>query len=441
MSELEAFNASVHCRRVEIVREHGEMDYRLDCRFGRTTGRVPAVYGRSHTGLYGTPAVTTRTPVFYGYGGDPYQALRSCALTARSFVLSSQRRLFQSITLVDSLPPYERLALVLTSSPHLGAYVRDLTIKIAQIPDHYAPLKLILARLGELERLCIEGERDPYLYHSQRNNLLTNNPCLVDVLSTPSLECVAFDHLKGVPSSLISRALSSIPEVSLSFLTIKDEGEVRFSSQSHLEHLDVFMDAFEHIVPWVLDDKRLPYFQKLYRLALVFSPTFETDELHPKFIELLILCSSTIEHLELELNAPLLAAPTLPALWRLELRITIALVQRPEMLHSIISTAIASTPALEILVISVSERPMGHHQLTWASNDTPWSALDAALMNLRCLNEVHFSLRSFQFEAERYAAFVPYISAKLPRLQDAGTLFFEPYAAMTTAFQRFANEL
>jgi hypothetical protein len=145
--------------------------------------------------------------------------------------------------------------------------------------------------------------------------------------------------------------------------------------------------------------------------------------------------------LSLPPDAPLLAVPPLPALWRMELRITIALVQRPEMLHSIISTAIASAPALEILVISVSERPMGHHRFTWASDDTPWSALDAALIDLQCLNEVHFSLRSFQFEAERYAAFVPYISAKLPRLRDAGTLFFEPYAAMTTAFQRFANEL
>jgi hypothetical protein len=80
MSDLEAFNASVHCGRVEIVREHGErLDYRLDCRFGRITGRIPAVYGRSHTGLYGTSTVTTRTRM--RPTGGPYGTVTGTRIT------------------------------------------------------------------------------------------------------------------------------------------------------------------------------------------------------------------------------------------------------------------------------------------------------------------------------------------------------------------------
>ncbi|KAJ7677660.1 hypothetical protein B0H17DRAFT_1334233 [Mycena rosella] len=364
----------------------------------------------------------------------PDSSLAACSLTATAFVPSSQRRLFRWMSL-STLSRYERTAALLASSPHLGQYVRSLALHIKTIPKDYAHLKAILSLLPEIERLSIVGDAN-----TAPRNQLGQNPCLVDLMSLPSLTCVALHHLSDVPSSLISRALGSFVQVSVSFLSITDEDQssAELPPPTDLWHLRVSMDVYDVIVPFVLQPKRLPHLQQLARLCFVFSPI--PDALQPRFMALLAACSNTLEHLELELEAPL-ELPPLPMLYSLELWLDVDLAKNPTLLASIVSQTGACAPHLESLTLSLMDRPKRTPQLQhqWAPSAAEWSALDAALMDMPDLWQAIFSLRHFIWDATRYAAFVPYIEQKLPRAFDAELLGFSQQLAFPHPMDCFVD--
>lgn len=56
------------------------------------------------------------------------------------------------------------------------------------------------------------------------------------------------------------------------------------------------------------------------------------------------------------------------------------------------------------------------------------------------LRAVCFSMCYFQHEPERYAAFVPYIQAHLPRAFDAGLIAFSYRSSFLHPMDRFVEE-
>jgi hypothetical protein len=228
----------------------------------------------------------------------PESSLGACSLTATAFVVSSQRRLFRWMSL-DDIPSYERTAHLLVSSPHLGPYFRYLALVIKDIPKDYAPLESILAPLTEIEYLTISGDSAS----AATPNQIAQNPCLIDLLSIPTLRCFALQDLVDVPSSIISRALSSFEEVELFRVSIaneEDQEEEVLSSPGGLWHLNILFDGYESLLPFVLHPKRIESLHQLGRLSVVIPPIPEL--LQPRFRELLVACSSTLEHLEIELG-------------------------------------------------------------------------------------------------------------------------------------------
>ncbi|KAJ6450905.1 hypothetical protein C8R45DRAFT_93083 [Mycena sanguinolenta] len=90
------------------------------------------------------------------------QSIIACALTARSFVEAGQRRIFRLLSIQDIFA-YELLAGVLTESPHLGQYVKLLSLRIVDIPARWAALESILSTTTRVERLMIEGDREGFV--------------------------------------------------------------------------------------------------------------------------------------------------------------------------------------------------------------------------------------------------------------------------------------
>jgi hypothetical protein len=231
----------------------------------------------------------------------PDSSLGACSMTATAFVVSSQRRLFRWMSL-SNMGAYERTAVLLVTSPHLGAYVRYVAMQISSIPADYIHLKSILARLSELERVSIVGYAN-----AAQGNQLALNPCLIDLLSLPSLRCIALHHLSDVPSSLIARAFASFEQVSLSHLSITNVPHPTagpFSVPRDLSHLRAVSDAYETIYPFVFHAQHAEYLKKLTRLSFVFPPV--PQALETEFTALLSSCSATLNSLETELGTSLL---------------------------------------------------------------------------------------------------------------------------------------
>ncbi|KAJ7023041.1 hypothetical protein C8F04DRAFT_542127 [Mycena alexandri] len=223
-------------------------------------------------------------------------SLMACSLTSTVFVAPSQRRLFRQLALTD-LPTYQRAARLLVFSPHLGRHVRSLAVHITGIPRNFSLLRNILGYFLDVERVAIVGD-------SMTANQISENPCLITLLSLPTLKCFAFEHMNGVPAALISRALSACEQVLLSYLSIAHEDELAseaFTYSGILWNFGIAGDAYGKILSFALDPRRIGSLCRLKRLSVIFPPIAGT--LIHRFTELLVSCAWTLEYLELELGA------------------------------------------------------------------------------------------------------------------------------------------
>ncbi|KAJ6459934.1 hypothetical protein C8R45DRAFT_1030119 [Mycena sanguinolenta] len=388
----------------------------------------------------------------------PAKDLIPCALTARAFVERSQRRIFYWMSL-SGLPEYERMSSILAQSPHLGKYVRLLVFELDGIPPGWRPLEVIVSTLVELERVTIRGN-----VAGAVPSELRQNPSLINLLSLPSLLCVGFADLIDVPASLITKALETAEEVTLSRISIAADDQPPAESPNptsdFLWHLEIF-DAFEQILLFLLNPRRMGYLEYLSRLSVTTLSIPES--LHGQFTAALAVCAPTLERLELEFESPF-PLPQLPALWHLELGFH---ADNAIGFAASISLALMSTPSLGVLVVSVRERPNSHAmdwRLLLAAQVPEWAALDTDLgeMHTRAaeessvprddghppdydedfdpgLEEVHFSLRYLFAEPDRYAAFVAAVKEKLPSVLEAEFLAFSYRTALLHPIDRFSQ--
>ncbi|KAF8209123.1 hypothetical protein K438DRAFT_2066060 [Mycena galopus ATCC 62051] len=240
--------------------------------------------------------------------------------------------------------------------------------------------------MAELRCLTIQGRGQLSLNHS-----------LLDILSLPSLCCVALDGLSDVPASFITTALKTCREVSLSRLTIAYDAKSKEESppSNFLWHLDIFDPAYQ-IIGLLLHPKQLHHLQRLSRISITIAPI--PPPMLGSFTDALAACASTLEHIELEFTDSF-ALPLLPALSDLELWIHSDTVLMPATLPAALSLALTATPHLEILTVSVRERTEGL-VFEWdilAETDPPeWPTLDHQLLKMAEPSEPGEGLRADQ---------------------------------------------
>ncbi|KAK6981706.1 hypothetical protein R3P38DRAFT_414465 [Favolaschia claudopus] len=370
----------------------------------------------------------------------PQSSLPACSLVATSFLESSQKRLFRYMTL-KGMPSYQKTARLLTGSPHLGKYVRYLFVDLGDIPPNYAEISSILGPLSEIEYLAIQGEP----MFTDIAPVLAENPRVLELLSVPTLRVLALE-LVDIPSSALLQAFSSLEQVIISRSTIvqdeeqdegQDEEQSEFTEPGNIWHLKVVSpgDNGENLA-FVCHPRYHTLLKYLVRFSVMFPPV--PDNLLPQFSQFLVACSDSLEYLEIELETPPIF-PTLPTLTVLELLLDVELTKTPDLLHSIVASAVSSTPNLEVLIFAILDHPHGPHrpnrQQWTARAPADWAALDSALMDIAELDEVEFSLRSFKNADEgRFNAFVEFFEVHLPRANEAGFLGFTYLAAGQNTF-------
>ncbi|KAJ7654292.1 hypothetical protein B0H17DRAFT_1214387 [Mycena rosella] len=266
---------------------------------------------------------------------DDRESLKACSMVATAFCPPSQRHLFRSMWLhranwqfytVAQQAPHRgtsipsgtirRVSSLLSESPHLAIYVRDLTIDLPDSADEDVPLEQILQAVLNLERFVISG-----LFVRWGDLPLPLASAILDIFARPALERLHLLNMQGVPAPAVLRVLSFVRVLSIDHTTFAEEDEG--SSESawplsapRLHHL-ILSTSIPPTYALMLSPRapRLTHLKKvLLRVDISARPHAE---------RLLSSIADTLEELELDcgdLSSPL-HLPNLPNLRSLTLRI------------------------------------------------------------------------------------------------------------------------
>ncbi|KAJ7762073.1 hypothetical protein B0H14DRAFT_3510856 [Mycena olivaceomarginata] len=203
------------------------------------------------------------------------ETLKSCALVARSFRPASQKLIFSDLTIPfsgrDSIVALQRLADVLSASPHLALYVR--TLHLVQ-PGFYEPsvwmrsdiFPAVLSMFTELESLQVRVYNWDYLHSNCEQAIYA----LITRSSLSSIEIKEirfqtnarlFSLLRCLPTSLESASfLNVFAENSLRDAPNSASAELRLTSL----HLDSYAPALFH---WAIRAVDLNWLRHLHTMV------------------------------------------------------------------------------------------------------------------------------------------------------------------------------
>ncbi|KAJ7478291.1 hypothetical protein FB451DRAFT_1557011 [Mycena latifolia] len=349
-----------------------------------------------------------------------YATLTACSLAARALVAPSQRHLFRSLTLSDKKLD-EKEWRVLTDSPHLASYVRDLFIDngFGATSPIYAPLASeLLPLLGGVNRLAFRsgrwsGDEGPDSFHATA----------LPLFSLPSLRCVGLMFCDGVPASFIRHALVSYEEVSLNYVSILPDDEV-FRCDELARHALPSVTSLDHLAISAYSREGADTCRDLL-LGNGIASSWE----HVRHLELSLplngslgafehipLKCSNIQHLTIAFNKrhdDPITLPTLPQLRVLTLKAEVRKLRVPWSVFTSIASLPTCMPAVEILNFDIRaefEEPRDHYHRP---------EVDEALRSLPALKKVHFRVA-----CSRQDHFEPCTRRKLPLANDANLLKF-----------------
>ncbi|KAJ7184771.1 hypothetical protein C8R46DRAFT_1208951 [Mycena filopes] len=354
---------------------------------------------------------------------DDRAALKSCSLVGRLFCSPSQRHLFHSMwlhrenwqfyTLVQQAlqrgtttpsGTMKKVSGLLSESPHLAAYVRDLTIDLPDSADEDIPLARILEAVPNLERFVISGlvvrwgDLSPPL-----------SSAILDAWDRPALKKLHLVNMRDVPASAVLGVLSSLKVLSLHHSTLGEEEESPAQdgpppSVSPLEHLILSTGTSFHLLLG-------PQAPKLLNIRRLFIPLTAAGDAHGQ--RLLSSVAATLTHLEVNCGDLffLPRLPELPHLQSLTMHVLDPLARR--LPHGFAHT-LAGLPAVSLtLVFGIQRRLV---EGSWGEDVVPWLAEECPLKGL-----LHCQLRFVEpahnagpHRDGAFAAFSAAVRAALP---------------------------
>ncbi|KAJ6458203.1 hypothetical protein C8R45DRAFT_1110112 [Mycena sanguinolenta] len=258
------------------------------------------------------------------------KSLLACALTASSFLITSQARIFHSISLQD-VTAYERFAGVLAQSPRLGQY----------------------SSMTRVERLVIQGTGKPL-----EKQQLPRHPSLVGFLFLESLRCVAHVKLEYVPSFIVTTVLDTYVEIRLLGMSImleEYEGERTFPTSHLIRHLEVF-ERSGAVTVFLALPRQLDNLRSLTELNL-------SDGAHhpsPPRDTRLAACAATLEILTIRVSRAPFTLPALPFLRQLKLWAKPIVEGIPHTIPSSMSMALRAAPHLKKMTVTILDHNMDH---------------------------------------------------------------------------------
>ncbi|KAJ7734562.1 hypothetical protein DFH07DRAFT_844724 [Mycena maculata] len=357
--------------------------------------------------------------------------LQSCALVATSFVAPCQRKIFRMLYFHAVKKATSPRPKAFTESPHLAAYVRDLTIELPRAASEWVVLDLEVLRLvHNVERLVLDGR---YMGYEIPRGAAS---ALLDYLGRPSLRRLHLMNLRRAPSALIVAA-TLIPTVSLSNVTVDSDEDGSVATQPRLRHLALSGAGgmVLSVCNVLLKPRTLPLTQYIERLELRMNAhSRESDQ------PLLAACATTLQYLVLDvgaLDAPI-TIPHLPLVHRLEIKILVGentnTTNRrfPPLLSSTLSQMTTSLPLVEHITFSFAVMPLLSDISEWDAE--PLTIFGPSFLaerrELRHLRQVHcrvspaFELSSDGAHSMRtlFGIFVKAVEKSMPALEGTGIL-------------------
>ncbi|KAJ6452752.1 hypothetical protein C8R45DRAFT_637896 [Mycena sanguinolenta] len=368
---------------------------------------------------------------------DARADMESLILVSRAFVSPGQCRLFRSITLAMA-DTIIGLSNILSESPHIGAYVRDLQLRI-HIPPRNIQGRLAQAiqALSEVQRITISALSGHWLAWSWNECSEDLKTAFISLFSLPTIRSLALVGCCGVPTALISHALACYEEVILQVRDI-DVAKCQISfgktrETAPLKHL-VLLDSYPAATPdfhAVVEVKTASV--HLQHLEITLPTRLQgrdhdglsiVSEYAPSLQKLTVKFPYDPFHANPTISYPItrIKLPALPQLRSLDLRATIhSFASIPDPLLLLFAGLSSLTPELEFLNIDLTAT------ITYVP-DSPYPAALAADEGLMCLRlshlqKVHFTVgfMSSDFPLYKHKARSK-IQGSLPRANAAGIL-------------------
>ncbi|KAF8143787.1 hypothetical protein K438DRAFT_1993519 [Mycena galopus ATCC 62051] len=346
--------------------------------------------------------------------------LEALALVSRPFVAGVQERIFRHLTLSSdtdtglakgsgTLP---KLSGILSQSPHLGAYVRDLHINLdLGSSDIHVLLASTLQLLRGVSRTAITYIRGCHWSWSWWTDEM--RAALIHLLCLPTMRFLALIRCTNVPATIIRHAMASYEEVALEVSGV-DLHPVEFVRPGHGKSLKRLV---------LLLDYRAGHNLDFHDLMVSAEVTAASAHLKHLDVDLLDDVDLVTKHAVLAENLtiscysfPEFALPANPALRS----VTIDAHPRMEVIYTLrevlrfIARLPSAAPKLEFLAISI----FGFEDIWRSATLPPSSDADDALMELPNLRNMRFSVGCEAPEFEER------LRAALPRTVAAGLVSF-----------------
>ncbi|KAJ7684292.1 hypothetical protein DFH06DRAFT_1288649 [Mycena polygramma] len=164
--------------------------------------------------------------------GDREYTLLSCALVSRAFTRPSQRKLFSTVQLRCSDYNHHHFAALLSSSPHIGTFVRTFRAEYDADPhtSHPVVITKILAALPCLECICLWARRGTHRVFNVSPEFFDacRRACSLPTIRRIELGNQVFADAMELESLLANS--TGLRELSLGLLSFKSHRVVRVPS-------------------------------------------------------------------------------------------------------------------------------------------------------------------------------------------------------------------
>ncbi|KAJ7624047.1 hypothetical protein DFH06DRAFT_1481663 [Mycena polygramma] len=357
------------------------------------------------------------------YDSPDRKSLNACALAARTFLVPSQRRLFQSLTLPVKRGDMKEVALQFTTSPHLGSYVHDLHLENVSYNAVETDIAsgTIFTTLSSVRRLVISERKrwDP-----ASREFYTG---LISMLGRPSLRSIGFFQCRGVPISLFSRAMSAgYEEVALATTDFdhnntdseieRSPGRGGHSTSALLRLALAFWPERTGVVgDLMMSDHIAGSLEHVQHLSL----SIRTPGAFAGLRRIALKCVKSLQHLEMDFDTSDVGPvdlPLLPGLRFLTLQARGTKLRVPDLLMTVMATLPDRTPNVEIVNVVV----ILHGRSEKYEDDPHLPLTDSALKRLPRLHDVHIYI----YTAGGDLHFRNATTKRLPMANDAGLLSF-----------------
>ncbi|KAJ7185894.1 hypothetical protein C8R46DRAFT_1061993 [Mycena filopes] len=199
--------------------------------------------------------------------------LKSCALVSRAFARPSQRKLFSSVQLSHHPHYHKRFLALLTSSPHIGTFVRRFEAAYKLSKRH--PISRILSALPRLERVILNANAKGLVQQTLREFPAFLQACVL-AFSLPTVRRIELGNLTFsdvLELESLLRGSTGLKELVLSCCVfVKDDAPVSPANRSILlDSLELFGFANDRVTQSMIDSFAVVDITRLRTLRLLFS--------------------------------------------------------------------------------------------------------------------------------------------------------------------------